>query len=545
MNKRLIATFLILLSISFVYYGCTSTNPIETNSSQIIVSDFPQLFSAPFGGPSPGQLFFYISGSSEKVLNYTVTNNSSWLHLFNSNQTLGGFTPDSILFFITVSTPQLLAAGIYYDTITIATDSSDKNIIQREVVLKIGSEMTAIPESFEFVANVNGINPSTQELDVISTTSLPFQFSLTNSSTWLTVPNTTYNVNDTDKITLSVDIAGLTKGLHTDTIWLSSDSALNSPYAVPVTVSLKSWLPQVSPKANNLNDVYFRDVLNGWAVGDIIDNLTKSGYMIRTTDGVLNWEEVLFLSTTTSSDSILGGVTFVDNNGWAVGSNGIILYSNNSGTDWVFQSPPSNITVDFSDLFFINADSGWIVGDSGVILATSDGGLNCNIQHVDSAQVLTGISFVDDMHGWVSGLKDVILVTSDGGQTWTKQTVPNNPISGNKYDFKEITFTDSLNGWAIGKLGLVISTNDGGATWGYQQIPQAPGLLSVFFANSSLGWITGQNGVLLHTTNGGVSWTNQFIETTSSLQSIYFVGQSMGWAVGSGGIIFHTLSGGE
>ncbi len=548
MNKRLILFVLLVLSFSSVYMGC-SNKSVEPTISHLIVSDIPQNFSAPFGGPSPSPFFVTLTSSSEQVYNYTVSNNSDWLLLTNSKQTLSGFTPDSILFMIRVAAPTTLVQGTYYDTITIVTDSSAQDMYEKEIILTIGSEITAMPHLFEFEANLNGINPDMQELMISSSSSVPFDFTLSSTASWLVVPDNSYNTNDTDRIPVSVNSSSLAKGIHTDTIWVNSDSAFNSPFPVPVTVNVKAWLQQKSPRRNNLNDVYFADAQNGWAVGDVIDVLTKSGFLIKTTDGGKNWEEVLFLSATTSSDSILGGVTFVGSKGWAIGSKGIIMYSNNFGDDWTFQTPPNGLKTDFNDIFFVSADSGWIVGDSGVILATSDGGVTWVEQNSPVSQVLTGVTFVDNLHGWVSGLTDIIMVTSDGGQNWAIQSVPSSGgIAGNKYDFKEIYFADTLHGWAVGKLALIVSTIDGGTTWNYQQIAQIPsntGLFSLFFINSTTGWIAGQNGEVLKTTDGGANWSNQFIESTVSLESIYFIDDNNGWAVGGAGSIFHTASGGE
>lgn len=544
MKKRFIFFALLVFSFSSIYMGCTN-NSVEPTISHLIVSDIPQSFSAPFGGPSPSQLFFTITSSTDQVLNYSISNKSNWLFLINSKQTLIGITPDSISFMIRVASPTTLAQGTYYDTITIVTDSASQDIFEKEIILTIGSEISAEPQFFEFESNLNGVNPDIQELIISSTSSVPFDFTLSNSASWLEVPTNSYNTGNSDTIPVSVNSLSLAKGIHTDTIWVTSDSALNSPYPVPVTVDVKSWLPQKSPIIGNINDIYFADAQNGWAVGDVIDVLTKSGFIMKTTDGGEHWEEVRFLSTTKESDSLLGGITFIDNEGWVIGVNNIIMYSNNYGNDWSFQTPPSNSNFNFNDIFFISADSGWIVGDS-VVLSTSDGGINWVKQSTPIQQKFTSISFIDNMHGWISGLTDVIMVTTDGGVNWSTQTVPPGPGTvGNKYDFQEIIFTDDLHGWAVGKFGLVVLTVDGGTTWMYEQIPQEPRLLSVHFVNASTGWIAGQDGLILHTTNGGISWTNQFIETTSLLQSIFFIDVDNGWVVGVDGTIFHTASGGE
>lgn len=554
MKKRLILVLAIVLSFSINYLGC-SDNPVESdvpNLPKLVLSNFHQTYSAPYGKSFTTQTIIRISSSTDKVLNYTMSNNSDWLYLTSYSGSLEGHTPDSGFFTFQVSSPVTLEYGTYYDTITIFTDSSAKNTLQKEIVLHIGSEITVEPEEFEFFANLNGENPYPQALDVNSTSSEHFDFTLSDSVSWLNVSNLIHNTIDTDNVPVSINIAGLSAGVHVDTIWVNSDSASNSPFPVPVQVNIQSWMSQQSPYStnHNLNDVYFADTQNGWAVGDIGDFNTNSGFILKTTDGGLNWEKSMFLSSTTSSDSLLAGVTFIGNDGWIVGASRIIMHSNNFGADWSFQSPPAIPvdTVNFNDVFFISADSGWIVGDTGVILATSDGGVNWNLQTTPTLHRLSGISFVDNMNGWVSGYRDVILATSDGGQTWIQQTIPNNPITIDKYDFKEIMFTDIDNGWAVGKFGLVLSTVDGGTTWNYQQVSlttPTTGLQSLFFINSTTGWVTGQSGEVLKTTDGGTSWTNLIVETTSLLNSTFFLDENNGWIVGSEGTMLRTASGGE
>ena len=550
MIKRIIIVLLCILSLSSFYIGCTET-PVTPSDTVLEVSDFQQTFTAPFGGPSPSQLFFNITSSTGQVINYKISHSASWLQVVNSNQLSFGLTPDSILLLFRVVTPNMLPYGTYYDTISITTDSVSQEIIKREIILHIGSQITSNPTSFEYSVNVNGNNPASQDLHINSSTIIDFDVTLTNSESWLQVSSNTYNTGTNSPIPISILSTSLSAGTYADTIWVSSDSALNSPYGIPVKVFVKPWLKQQSPRNNNINNVFFNDAQNGWAVGDIVDNSSRAGFIIKTVDGGENWDEVRFFPGTNVDDSILVGISFVNNHGWAIGTNGIILHSSDNGDTWTSQTAPSGMKRDFKDVEFISADSGWIVGDSGTVLATSDGGQTWNLQSVprnpqnDSlVHALTGISFLDNLHGWICGLTDIILVTSDGGQTWEQQTVPPG-TNGSSYDFQEITFSDNLHGWAIGKLGLIVTTLDGGNTWSYKQLPEALGLLSIYFVNSTDGWISGQNGLIYNTTDGGLVWNLQTIESNSSLQSIFMTNQNDGWVVGGEGSIYHTTSGGK
>jgi photosystem II stability/assembly factor-like uncharacterized protein len=63
----------------------------------------------------------------------------------------------------------------------------------------------------------------------------------------------------------------------------------------------------------NLNDVYFKDVNNGWIIG-------AEGTILETTDGGLTWQEVPKVT-----DNDLYTISEAGGTLWAVGKWGIIL----------------------------------------------------------------------------------------------------------------------------------------------------------------------------------------------------------------------------
>jgi len=130
-----------------------------------------------------------------------------------------------------------------------------------------------------------------------------------------------------------------------------------------------SWEVQSTGVEMLLNEIFFTDQLNGWAVGD-------SGTIIHTSDGGNTWETQSF-----NTNVMLHGVFFIDaDNGWVVGgrysSEGIILHTSNGGQTWVIQS---NGTVGLNTVFFIDANNGWagsaaFISSSTNIFYTTNGG---------------------------------------------------------------------------------------------------------------------------------------------------------------------------
>lgn len=63
----------------------------------------------------------------------------------------------------------------------------------------------------------------------------------------------------------------------------------------------------------------------------------------------------------------LTSIKFVNQSkGWIIGTNGIILFTDNQGSTW---HKNKNITnEDLKELFFLNENLGWAVGRNGTIL---------------------------------------------------------------------------------------------------------------------------------------------------------------------------------
>ena len=266
-------------------------------------------------------------------------------------------------------------------------------------------------------------------------------------------------------------------------------------------------------------------------------------------------------------DYVLESVYFVDlNNGWAVGTNGTIIKTDNGGTTWTPQA--SGITEDLSSIHFLNLTDGWIVGDNGVILRTVNGGTYWEAVANSTSNHLHDIYFVDNNNGWIVGgtatvnfsstygfsnlrHTNVILHTNDGGSSWFDIT-----DQGNKRILKSIHFPNSNHGFAVGygyylagpweiqDRNIVISSSDG-VSWSSQSPGVYDHLFDVFAIDQDNVWIVGDNGIVLHTTNGGFDWNQVDINTSNSLSALFFVNSERGWIVGEGGLILYTQDGGS
>jgi len=116
---------------------------------------------------------------------------------------------------------------------------------------------------------------------------------------------------------------------------------------------------------------------------------------------------------------IKGSVPFAQaTTGWAVGQNGTILKTTNSGTNWITQSSGTN--DDLYSVYFNNTNTGFIVGENGTILRTTNGGSNYSI--ITSAR--NNISLVPDKY-----------------KLWQNYPNPFNPVTSIKFDLPKTGHT--------------------------------------------------------------------------------------------------------
>ena len=178
----------------------------------------------------------------------------------------------------------------------------------------------------------------------------------------------------------------------------------------------------------------------------------------------------------------LKSVYFVNNRvGFAVGGNGTVIKTRNSGKSWITLETHTHINL--KGVWFIDRETGFVIGDKNTILSTYDGGKSWNEVDVPIVADFSAIQFVDPIHGYIVGQYDkggVFLKTSDGGTTWTCKIINVNCADGNDPGFncdklflQTISFLDLekgiVGGYSYnainGKRPFACKTSDGGKTF--------------------------------------------------------------------------------
>jgi photosystem II stability/assembly factor-like uncharacterized protein len=296
-------------------------------------------------------------------------------------------------------------------------------------------------------------------------------------------------------------------------------------------------------------------------------------------------------------DAALHAVQMVDDKeGWAVGDEGVIWHTIDSGKTWERQA--TGVRASLLSVCFLNPYVGWVAGrqelphgggGAGVLLFTKDGG--CSWQRIleGSLPGLNRVRFSDAQHGYLLGdgtdlFPTGVLKTTDAGRTWKPVAGPQCPgwldadfdgpsgaltgAWGRLATLREDTFhvadVDPLGGRsvhavrllanrravAVGQGGLVLVSRSGGAAWGFVdlKLPDEVKAGLDFHALDAVGdhvWVVGRPGsVVLHSGNAGGTWKMLKTGQPLPLHGVYFLDEHKGWAVGELGCILHTDDGG-
>jgi photosystem II stability/assembly factor-like uncharacterized protein len=296
-------------------------------------------------------------------------------------------------------------------------------------------------------------------------------------------------------------------------------------------------------------------------------------------------------------DACLRAVQFVDDNeGWAVGDDGVILHTIDAGRNWERQ--PSGVNASLRSVHFQSPYVGWVAGreelpgggGSGVVLYTRDAGLKWQRLLVNSLPGLHLVRFIDERTGYLAGdgceqFPSGVFATTNGGRSWAPLPGPRAP-SWRAGDFnaeggalagawnrlatvrRAQVFSvdmDTLGGRclcglelrgdggvAVGQGGLVLlSSRSRGSSWHYADLKLPAGVQASwdFHAVGGTGrhvWAVGKPGsAALHSPDGGQTWEVVRTGQTLPLQGVFFRDEKKGWLVGELGTVLCTLDGGK
>ncbi len=205
-------------------------------SANLVLSTDSLFFQAVVGGSTPpGQTFQVISDTSP--INFTLSESMSWMVV---SPTIGITTQVINV----LPNPIGLSAGVYFDSIEVQSAEAVNSPVYVKVVLQMDpppAEILATPDQLFFNAVAGGSNPAPKILTITNTGGVPLSWSVSHAESWLSLAPA--NGTDSGDVTVSIDITGLVFADYEDTIWITDANASNSPYPVPVFLTVGSDLP--------------------------------------------------------------------------------------------------------------------------------------------------------------------------------------------------------------------------------------------------------------------------------------------------------------
>lgn len=293
------------------------------------------------------------------------------------------------------------------------------------------------------------------------------------------------------------------------------------------------WYQMPIPVIDVVKDISFVDSLNGWIITEGSFNNNDTGYILRTTNGGVNWD-IQFDSTLT-----LNVLQFVDNEyGYAGGGFGRadFLKTTDGGNVWQYSVPFGSTFYGILDLKFVNRDTGWICSDDsfgGGVFKTTNGGGNWIRQTTPTQLRPIKLFFLNNDTGWaLNPPNNSIYKTTNGGINWLF-------LNGISSGLRDLFFLSNDTGWIIRQQGAnsIIKTTNGGINWFVQtdSDPNGSGYRNIFIIGNSKGWISSSFNRILSLNKDGVWGSQNSPPNFHSYFSIFMVDSSLGY---SGGDIF-------
>ena len=325
---------------------------------------------------------------------------------------------------------------------------------------------------------------------------------------------------------------------------------------------VSGWQQQFMPNFNGkpLKDITFTDSLTGYALIGY-DN-SDSNFILKTTNSGDNWDVIRIENRQINKISFLNNDT-----GYVCGANPLTAYlirTTNGGLNW------SNVNTsatgwEITNMFILNTDTMWTCETqiNYYIRRTTNGGNSWTQQYTQTSS-LNNIYMYNGRIGFICE-SSKLFKTTNSGDNWILQP-------GQKA-FRDIYFADSLLGWKKNSADLIndtlVKTTNGGLNWFNIDVPRSGaiygGNISRFngmryFSHINKDTIWGSGGaisypgnvykaILYKSNNGGQNWLIQIPDTSYRVESFFFnifLNKNIGWTYTfnlNKGI--HTTSGGD
>ena len=219
-----------------------------------------------------------------------------------------------------------------------------------------------------------------------------------------------------------------------------------------------------------------------------------------------------------------------------VGIHGIIIYSDDNGTNWEQASVPTTKTL--TDIDCIDKNVCWATGHDAYILKTTDRGQNWIIQYQDEIfdAPLLSISMFNENAGIAVGAFAKSLMTTDGGNTWKDFFVTEDEFQPHLNN----VLVNGQNAYVAGELGLFYHSADQGLNWSIFETGYTGSLWSSLLISNNDLILIGMSGNIITATpndNNKFEFKNYYNGVKNTLTSAVNLSNGKIAISGLGGVI--------
>lgn len=326
--------------ITIVGTGAANSPQMVTVSFDVTAAPTPTIglsattlsFSAVQGGSNPANKTISVSNSGSGTLNWTATENASWLSLSPASGTGSGTISVAVntsgLSIGTISTPITITASGATNTPQTVTVSL--TITAAAVPPAIG----VTPGSLTFTAQQGSGNPTPQSLAVRNTGGGTLAWTVSNNAAWLSHSPT--SGTGTGTVTISPVTGSLAAGTYTGAVTLYATGAAAVTIPITFTITAPAAQPTIGLSPTSLT-------FNATAGGNNPSNQTIA--ITNTGTGSLTWtvtDNANWLTATQSGNSV---VTSVNIAGLAAGSYSGVITVAASGATNTPRTVPVTLTI--------------------------------------------------------------------------------------------------------------------------------------------------------------------------------------------------------
>jgi photosystem II stability/assembly factor-like uncharacterized protein len=307
---------------------------------------------------------------------------------------------------------------------------------------------------------------------------------------------------------------------------LALDPTTASP-AANAAVPNADWTIQYhSPAGITLRSITMLNTQVGYAVGGPSWGITGNPYIVKTTNGGVDWLELPLPANMGGWQGSIACRSELEC--MSVGHLGQASYTTDGGQTWRVRGMPGGYTGYLYSVVWVTPNILLAGGTDGKSFRSTNTGFNWyQFQPGGNVVIWEWACFGSTCYG--AGNGSTFAISYDQGATWGRVFTPGADLLG-------LSFLSVSTGWAAGSGGAIMRTGDGGQSWTLQPTnAYDTTFYDIDMLNASEGWAVGgvndRSGRIYRTVSGGASWARVNSPATSFIWEVDAVDSGHAWAV--------------